>query len=130
MLIVTAQILLAAHLLCPDEPKHDRGVLPSLDRCLNLPIELGVSGPNTPEEVDRMSDVAWTRRRRAGMRQVAELANVAISSVSRVLSHHPDVSPEMRARVLEAVRQLEYEPDFLAQSLRREIGRASCRERV
>jgi LacI family transcriptional regulator len=59
------------------------------------------------------------RRRRASMREVAELADVAISSVSRVLSDHPDVSTEMRARVLEAVDQLEYEPDFLAQSLRR-----------
>lgn len=59
------------------------------------------------------------RRRRAGMREVAELADVAISSVSRVLSEHPDVSANMRERVLEAVRQLEYEPDFLAQSLRR-----------
>ena len=59
------------------------------------------------------------RRRRVGMREVAELADVAISSVSRVLSEHPDVSDEMRTRVLEAVAQLEYEPDFLAQSLRR-----------
>ena len=64
----------------------------------------------------RRSDV---RRKRASMREVAELANVAISSVSRVLSEHPDVSAEMRERVLVAVRQLEYEPDFLAQSLRR-----------
>ena len=53
------------------------------------------------------------------MREVAELADVAISSVSRVLSEHPDVSDEMRTRVLEAVARLEYEPDFLAQSLRR-----------
>jgi LacI family transcriptional regulator len=53
------------------------------------------------------------------MREVAELADVAISSVSRVLSGHPDVSAEMKARVLDAVAQLEYEPDFLAQSLRR-----------
>ena len=53
------------------------------------------------------------------MREVADLAHVAISSVSRVLSGHPDVSADMRERVLEAVRQLEYEPDFLAQSLRR-----------
>ena len=59
------------------------------------------------------------RRKRASMREVAELAEVAISSVSRVLSEHPDVSAEMRERVLTAVRQLEYEPDFLAQSLRR-----------
>ncbi|HSO30599.1 MAG TPA: LacI family DNA-binding transcriptional regulator [Candidatus Sulfomarinibacteraceae bacterium] len=53
------------------------------------------------------------------MREVAELAEVAISSVSRVLSGHPDVSADMKARVLDAVAQLEYEPDFLAQSLRR-----------
>jgi LacI family transcriptional regulator len=60
-----------------------------------------------------------TRRKRASMREVAELADVAISSVSRVLSGHPDVSADMRQRVLDAVNQLEYEPDFLAQSLRR-----------
>ena len=59
------------------------------------------------------------RRKRASMREVAELADVAISSVSRVLSEHPDVSIEMRERVLAAVQELEYEPDFLAQSLRR-----------
>jgi LacI family transcriptional regulator len=53
------------------------------------------------------------------MREVATLADVAISSVSRVLSGHPDVSADMRQRVLDAVEQLEYEPDFLAQSLRR-----------
>ncbi len=58
-------------------------------------------------------------RRRASMREVADLADVAISSVSRVLSGHPDVSVTMRDRVLAAVAQLEYEPDFLAQSLRR-----------
>jgi LacI family transcriptional regulator len=59
------------------------------------------------------------RRKRASMREVADLADVAISSVSRVLSGHPDVSAEMRDRVLAAVDELEYEPDFLAQSLRR-----------
>ncbi len=53
------------------------------------------------------------------MREVADLADVAISSVSRVLSGHPDVSAQMRERVLSAVAQLDYEPDFLAQSLRR-----------
>lgn len=65
---------------------------------------------------DKRRDV---RRRRASMREVAELAGVAISSVSRVLSEHPDVSADMRERVMAAVNQLEYEPDFLAQSLRR-----------
>jgi len=56
---------------------------------------------------------------RASMREVADLAGVAMSSVSRVLSGHPDVSAPMRTRVMAAVDQLGYEPDFLAQSLRR-----------
>lgn len=41
-----------------------------------------------------------------------------MSSVSRVLSGHPDVSVVMRHRVLDAVDALGYEPDLLAQSLR------------
>jgi LacI family transcriptional regulator len=60
-----------------------------------------------------------TDRRPVGVREVAKHANVAISSVSRVLSDHPDVSDDMRARVLAAAKELGYEPDFLAQSLRR-----------
>lgn len=57
--------------------------------------------------------------RRQGMREVAERAGVAISSVSRVLSDHADVSPRMRDKVLAAVDELGYEPDMLAQSMRR-----------
>ena len=54
------------------------------------------------------------------MREVAQAAGVAMSSVSRVLSDHPDVSPVMRARVLAAVDELSYKPNMLAQSLRRQ----------
>lgn len=53
------------------------------------------------------------------MRAVAEAAGVAMSSVSRVLSGHPDVSEAMRERVLAAVESLDYKPDMLAQGLRR-----------
>lgn len=59
------------------------------------------------------------RAGRMGIRQVADRAGVAQSSVSRVLSGHPDVSQVMRNRVLDAVSALGYEPDMLAQSLRR-----------
>ncbi len=61
---------------------------------------------------------AFAVPRPAGMREVAERAGVAISSVSRVLSDHPDVSVVMRDRVLAAVADLGYEPDLLAQSMR------------
>ena len=53
------------------------------------------------------------------MREVAERAGVAMSSVSRVLSGHPDVSPAMSEKVMRAVQELDYQPDILAQSLRR-----------
>lgn len=53
------------------------------------------------------------------MEHVASRAGVALSSVSRVLSDHPDVSPAMRLKVETAVVELGYEPDFLAQSLRK-----------
>lgn len=53
------------------------------------------------------------------MREVADAAGVAMSSVSRVLNRHPDVSDAMRDRVMVAVEQLGYAPDMLAQSLRR-----------
>ena len=52
------------------------------------------------------------------MREVAEKAGVAMSSVSRVMSGHPDVSSAMRNRVLAAVEELGYTTDLLAQSLR------------
>lgn len=58
-------------------------------------------------------------RARSSMREVANRAGVAMSSVSRVLSGHPDVSAEMRSRVMAAVDELGYKPDLLAQSLRR-----------
>jgi DNA-binding LacI/PurR family transcriptional regulator len=56
---------------------------------------------------------------RPSIREVAERAGVAMSSVSRVLSGHAPVSEAMRSRVLRAVDELNYEPHFLAQSLRR-----------
>jgi len=52
------------------------------------------------------------------MRDVAERAGVAISSVSRVLSGNPDVSTVMRNRVEDAVAALGYERDLIAQSMR------------
>ncbi len=52
------------------------------------------------------------------IKDVAKHAGVALSSVSRVLSGHPDISEAMRLRVEKAVAELGYEPDLVAQSLR------------
>lgn len=54
----------------------------------------------------------------AKIKEVAELAGVAPSSVSRALSDHPDVSEEMKRRVLRAADELGYRPNLLAQGLR------------
>ena len=53
------------------------------------------------------------------MREVAVRAGVGLGSVSRVLSGHPAVSESLRQKVLQAVSELDYEPDFTAMSLRR-----------
>lgn len=73
----------------------------------------------TPDAMASEQSASRRPTGRASMREVADLAGVAMSSVSRVLSGHPDVSAPMQARVMAAVDQLGYEPDFLAQSLRR-----------
>jgi len=53
------------------------------------------------------------------IRDVADRAGVALSSVSRVLNGHPAVSESLRQRVLSAVADLDYQADFTAASLRR-----------
>ena len=56
---------------------------------------------------------------RPTIKEVARRAGVALSSVSRVLNNHPDVSDRMRARVHESIAALGYEPNLLAAGLRR-----------
>ncbi|NQV97742.1 MAG: LacI family DNA-binding transcriptional regulator [Acidimicrobiaceae bacterium] len=56
--------------------------------------------------------------RQATMEDVAKKAGVAISSVSRALSDHPDVSESLKKRVTDAAKKLGFEPNLLASSLR------------
>ncbi len=60
---------------------------------------------------------------RPTIKEVARRAGVALSSVSRVLNDHPDVSESMRARVHESITALGYEPNLLAAGLRRGSSR-------
>ncbi len=52
------------------------------------------------------------------IKDVAAAAGVSTATVSRVLSDHPHVRPELRTRVLSAVAELEYRPNLVARSLR------------
>lgn len=51
------------------------------------------------------------------IKDVAAYCGVAVSTVSRVLNNHPDVSPTTRAKVLEAVDKLHYIPNNSARDL-------------
>jgi DNA-binding LacI/PurR family transcriptional regulator len=55
--------------------------------------------------------------RRATARDVAELAGVSISAVSRAFTRGASISSETRTKVLEASRRLGYQPNLLARSL-------------
>jgi DNA-binding LacI/PurR family transcriptional regulator len=54
----------------------------------------------------------------ATIKDVAKLAGVSISTVSRTLSNKIFVEEETRKKVLQAVRELEYKPNIMAQSLK------------
>ena len=51
------------------------------------------------------------------IQDIADRANVSISTVSRVLRGTTPVSPEKRMAVLHAVKELEYRPNIFASSL-------------
>ena len=55
--------------------------------------------------------------RLAVMMDVARLAGVSHQTVSRVLNEHASVRPETRERVLEAIRELDYQPNSAARTL-------------
>jgi LacI family transcriptional regulator len=58
-------------------------------------------------------------KNRPTMRHVAALAGVGIKTVSRVMNDEPGVSDATRQRVLGASKQLNYQLDMAAGSLRR-----------
>ncbi|ROS43974.1 LacI family DNA-binding transcriptional regulator [Amycolatopsis thermoflava] len=62
---------------------------------------------------------------RATMRDVARLAEVSLKTVSRVVNGVSSVNPEIAARVRRAARQLNYQPNLTASTLRRRDGRST-----
>ncbi|QPE04265.1 substrate-binding domain-containing protein [Microbacterium schleiferi] len=69
-----------------------------------------------------MSDVTRPARP-AGVREVARLAGVSTQTVSRVINNYPNIRPETRTRVVEAMRALDYRVNNAARAL----GTASTR---
>jgi DNA-binding LacI/PurR family transcriptional regulator len=57
---------------------------------------------------------------RATIKEVASAVGVSTQTVSRVINQRPDVSPETRKRVQDAIDRLNYRPSALARSLIRQ----------
>ncbi|MCB0191402.1 MAG: LacI family DNA-binding transcriptional regulator [Anaerolineae bacterium] len=57
-------------------------------------------------------------RKSTTMKDVAQLSGVSIQTVSAVINNKSEISDETRARVLAAVKELNYQPDLVARSLR------------
>ncbi|MET1052972.1 MAG: LacI family DNA-binding transcriptional regulator, partial [Mycetocola sp.] len=51
---------------------------------------------------------------RATMHDVARVAGVSIKTVSNVINDHPHVSTQVRERVRDAIRELDYRPNLSA----------------
>lgn len=52
------------------------------------------------------------------LKKLADMLNISISTVSRALKNHPDISVETRVKVKELAEMLEYEPNAYAIHLR------------
>lgn len=57
------------------------------------------------------------------MKDIGILANVSQSTVSRVLSNHPNVKKEVRERVLKCIEENEFSPDINAKIMRGESAK-------
>lgn len=57
------------------------------------------------------------RSKRIGIRQVAELADVSVATVSMVINQNPKITRATRQRVLRVMEEVGYTPNRLAQSL-------------
>ncbi|HVO20006.1 MAG TPA: LacI family DNA-binding transcriptional regulator [Anaeromyxobacter sp.] len=58
----------------------------------------------------------------ASIKDIARLAGVSVSTVSRVLTDHPLVGEATRARVQRAIDETQYQPNLLARGLRSRSG--------
>lgn len=54
----------------------------------------------------------------ASIKEVADLAGVAVGTVSRVINNHPAVKQETREKVLAAIQQIQYVPNEVARNFK------------
>jgi len=66
----------------------------------------------------RVDFVASRKQKRPTMRDVAVAVGVSIQTISAVINDKPDITPQTRQRVMDAIQQLGYRPDRVARGLR------------
>lgn len=57
------------------------------------------------------------------VKEIAQMCNVSASTVSNILNGKPNVGEDTRRRVLEVVEQTGYQPNYFAQSMRKQSNR-------
>ncbi len=57
------------------------------------------------------------------IRDVAKHLNISVSTVSRCLNNYPDVNPDTRKRILDAIAELNYVPNVSARNITRKSTR-------
>jgi len=57
------------------------------------------------------------------VKEIAQICNVSASTVSNILNGKPNVGEDTRRRVLEVVAQTGYQPNYFAQSMRKQSNR-------
>ncbi|MBN2103612.1 LacI family DNA-binding transcriptional regulator [bacterium] len=53
------------------------------------------------------------------IKDIALRLNISVSTVSRALRNHPDISAETKRKVMDIANELDYQPNAIAQSLKR-----------
>ncbi len=58
------------------------------------------------------------------IKDIAQICGVGVSTVSRAINNHPDINPQTKERILQAIRDCNYVPNNSAQNLKRTDARA------
>ena len=74
--------------------------------------------PGSSRDAAKKPQSIIARKRGLTVKDVARVAGVAVGTVSRVLNDNSTVMPDVRERVLAAMRELNYEPNAVARSMR------------
>lgn len=57
------------------------------------------------------------------IKDIAKICGVGVSTVSRAMNNHPDINPETKEKILEAIRRYHYVPNNSARNLKRSDAR-------